>query len=448
MTITAADTPAVAFSELCHFWPKQWEATEAADTHRYTLFGGARGPGKSYWLRWYAIRRLLKWAQQGFQRVRVMLACEDYPALYERHITKLQEFPVWLGSYRASRNEYVLAPQYGGGVIALRNLDDAAKYKSAEFAGILVDELTANPSSVFDMLRGSLRWPGLQDTFFAAASNPDGRYHKWVRKLWVQRDFPPELAGEAEQFVFVPAVPRDNPALSDEYWHMLDTLPRHLKEAWVDGNWFVALEGLVYGEFSSDNIEDYIPHPDLPVELAFDDGYVDPRAILFIQRTPMHIHVFDEIYESRRLEAHHMQAILDRMGTWFGWRQPGTPGEEDQVVYENPEGLLRPAVMPEIAIGSSEAAVLMRHFRMADIVARGGTHQVVEGLKVVRQLICDGQGYRALKVAPRCRNLIEEITSGYQYPPEGSRRDDEKPIDGNDHACDALRYWCWVRARR
>lgn len=36
----------VSFSELCHFLPRQLEATKAADTHTYTLYGGSAGPGK------------------------------------------------------------------------------------------------------------------------------------------------------------------------------------------------------------------------------------------------------------------------------------------------------------------------------------------------------------------------------------------------------------------
>lgn len=89
----------------------------------------------------------------------------------------------------------------------------------------------------------------------------------------------------------------------------------------------------------------------------------------------------------------------------------------------------------------------MRRFKQANIPARGGTHIVVEGVKVMRGLVCDGQNYRTLKINKRCANTINEITRGYRYP-EGAKRDNEKPADGNDHACDALRYWCWMRARR
>jgi phage terminase large subunit len=121
------------------------------------------------------------------------------------------------------------------------------------------------------------------------------------------------------------------------------------------------------------------------------------------------------------------------MGQWFGW------ADDDHT---------RPNKLPEIAAGSPEAVELHKHFQKRDIVARFAVHKVVEGIKVVRRHILDGKKYRALQVSPLCKHFIEELTIGYQYPPEGTKRDDEKPLDGNDHACDAFRYWAWLRARR
>jgi hypothetical protein len=154
--------PTVKFSDLCHFTEKQWQATEAADTHRYTLFGGSRGPGKTYWLRWYLLRFLFIAAgEHGIRNMRVMLACEDYPSLRERQISKIEtEFPATFGTYQKSANEFRLHPHFGGGVIALRNLDDPSKYQSAEYACIAIDEITKNSERDFHILRGSLRWPG------------------------------------------------------------------------------------------------------------------------------------------------------------------------------------------------------------------------------------------------------------------------------------------------
>jgi len=102
--------------------------------------------------------------------------------------------------------------------------------------------------------------------------------------------------------------------------------------------------------------------------------------------------------------------------------------------------------IPEIAVGSPEAKEMQGRFRLADIPARNKVHQVKDGIDLVRSLILDGNGMRLLKVNRRCKNLIREITEGYVYP-EGGKRDAEKPLDGNDHAADALRYWCFLRAR-
>lgn len=460
----------LAFSELCGFFDKQWNATQIADAHRYTLYGGSRGPGKSYWLRWYQLRRLMRWGAQGYKHVRVGLFCEDYPSLVERQVSKIAvEFPSWLGEIKDTRNDglcFFLKPRYGSGKIALRNLDDPSKYQSAEFAGIAIDELTKNRETVFDMLRGSLRWPGIKDTYFVAASNPNGVGQRWARAYFVERSLPDNLKGKEDQFAFVPGSPRDNPHLDTSYWEMLDTLPDKLRQAWRDGNWYVTFEGVVYAEFGAENLTDDEPDPNLPFELAVDDGYIDPRAILFIQRTSTRILVFDELYHSKHLGETCVREVLDKCIAMAGkklpdelqcasnetiarWCREPEPMDDAQIRQLAEQGIERPARvrLPELAIGSPEAKELQQLFRKADIVYRYQPHEVVEGIKVVRRLICDGNGVRTLRVNRRCKNFLWEITEAFQYPP-GAKSDSEKPNDGNDHANDAFRYWAWMRARK
>lgn len=414
------------FSELCGFTDKQWQFAHTADTHLYTLFGGSRGPGKSYALRWYLVRFLMEAAAKGFANMRVMLGSEDYPSLYERHVSKVQtEFPQWLGTYYAVRNEYELHPSWGGGMIAFRNLDNPSKYQSAEYGAIAIDEITKNPERTFHILRGSLRWPGFDGTRFVAASNPEAN---WVRDYWLEHRLPSELHGHEDQFAFVPALPDDNPHLPQSYWDMLDTLPGALRMAWRHGDWYSGVEGLVYEAFNADNIVDWEPDTRRIVEIAIDDGYIDPRATLFIQRREDgSVFVFDELYEHKALEEATITHIEARCA------------ESD---------LQR----PELAVVSHEATALRDRLTAADIPAMnwmerkagGGKSTRMAAITETRALICDGQGRRSLFVHKRCTHLLDEIRAGYKYP-EGKHGLETAPQDGNDHACQALESYVWAR---
>lgn len=226
----------VKFSELCKFFPRQTEALEASKRFKFVLFGGSVGSGKSYWIRWTAVYWLMKWhSKYGIKGIRAGIFCEDYPALNDRHLTKVKyEFPAWLGRYNESKKEFTLAPEYGSGIIAFRNLDEPEKYLSVEFAFEAVDEINRNPYTMFVELRKRLRWPGVKDVRFIAACNPIGE--AWVKHRWVKRIFPPEEK-EQYEFVFVPALPTDNPALDESYFKNLESLPEAQRKAVLEGDW-------------------------------------------------------------------------------------------------------------------------------------------------------------------------------------------------------------------
>ena len=444
----APPSPRLAFSQMCGFTEKQWLATETADTHKYTLFGGARGPGKSYWLRWYCLRFLLRCAQGGLRNVRVMLASEDYPSLRERQISKIEvEFPKWLGVYHISSAEFRLHPPYGSGVIALRNLDDAAKYQSAEFALMAVDEVTKNPERVFHILRGSLRWPGIPNTKLIAASNPEPN---WVRSYWIEHNLPQEMRGQEEQFAFVPALPDENPHLTVEYWDVLSSIPGGLGQAWRYGNWYASVEGLVYENFSPENIVSTEANLNQPFEIAVDDGYIDPRAILFIQELPGgDILIFDELYQTKKLEE---QSIKDVMAKCIEHAGKSLPDGWGVMGLAECERRCRTvgAPLPRMAVVSHEAVALRDRMTAAGIKAvnwlnrqnpeRGSTR--LAAVTLTRSLFCDANGHRAIRIHRRCRNLLGEISSGYRYP-EGKHGLGSEPEDGNDHATQALETWVW-----
>lgn len=233
----------IKFSDLCHFLPKQAVAQEASKKFKFLLYGGSLGSGKSYWLRWMMVYWLMKlYAKYNMKGIRAGLFCEDYPSLEDRHLSKVKyEFPAWLGKYNQQRHEFTLAPEYGSGVIAFRNLDDPEKYLSVEFAIMGVDEINRNPLTTFRELRKRLRWAGISEVRFLAACNPIGE--AWVKNWWVKRLFPPE-ENEQYEFGFVPALPTDNPYLDASYYKSLESLPDSQRKAFLEGNWDAFDEGL------------------------------------------------------------------------------------------------------------------------------------------------------------------------------------------------------------
>lgn len=239
---TIPQSDRIHLSELISPHKRQREFFQQMDDHRFVLYGGARGGGKSYILRWALVRFALQLTKRGFSNCILGLFCISFPELRLRQIEPIKrEFPEWLGTWNESDKGFRFYPEYGGHLIKCCNLDDPQKYKSAEFAAIAVDELTLLPTKeIFDTLRGSLRWPGLDKALFIAGTNPDGPGHSWVKRLWYTRDFshPDDALLPAKEFQFVRSLPTDNPHLSQTYIdEELASQPASVRKAWLEGSW-------------------------------------------------------------------------------------------------------------------------------------------------------------------------------------------------------------------
>ena len=227
---------------------------------------------------------MLRFSRDGHRGVTVGLFCENYPTLKDRQVGKIaNEFPTWMGRVKDTQDRglgFHVLPRYGGGALLLRNLDEAGKYKSAEFAAIGVDQLEQNPVEAFNLLRGSLRWPGVARPPFLATANPGGIGHLWIKQYWRDREFPTELRPLANEFAFVEARPDDNPHLDASYWQMLETLPPALAQAWRFGNWDI-FEGQVFDEWRRDVhvVEPFAIPADWPRFRALDYGYSAPSCV-------------------------------------------------------------------------------------------------------------------------------------------------------------------------
>lgn len=417
--------------------------------HRYVLYGGARGGGKSYILRWIMVLLLIDWAARGFKNVRVAVFCEDYPTLKDRQLSKVTiEFPDWLGRLNTGEKEFRLNKRFGGGVIAFRNLDDPKKYQSAEFAAVAIDELTKNRLDTFNTLRGSLRWPGIPDTHFMGGTNPGGIGHLWVRQYFIDRMLPPELEELSHEFAYVKALVGDNPYNTDEYVAELRTLPPKLRAAWLDGNWDV-FEGQVFEEWDPDQhvLDTFRPPVNWDIACGLDWGMRAPGWFGIAACGPEGDIVFlDELYFKDMYAREAGRACGRLLAPWAGrchyiaadeqmWYQTGSSPET--IASEFQEGLNE-------VLAEAPALIEATHGRGSRATKLQVTHRYL-AFKWTEEENPDGTTRRfvkpwerpLLRFTRRCKDAIRTLPAlPYKDNPEG--KPDDVDTDSEDHPYDGI----------
>lgn len=427
--------PDKSLRELINPTPRQEEFLKATDSFKYPLYGGAKGGGKSYILRWGLVRKLAKWAKEdGHLNVRVGLFCEDYPSLKDRQITKIAaEFPEWLGILSDNNVEgmsFRLHKRYGGGVIALRNLDDVSKYASSEFAIAAVDELTLNSRDRFDQLRSIVRWPNIESTGIWGGTNPGGEGHLWVKKLWIDRNFTNEDP-DPKGFIFIKSLPSDNPHNAESYLQELQKLPEKLRKAYWEGNWDI-FEGQYFAEWDKEQhvIAPFLIPPDWKRYRAYDYGFENPAcckwyAIDYDGR----VYVYRELYYPKGHKSN-----IDTQAADIKQMSKDEFGREESYEYSVADpAIFSPTGIVDKAGGQTIAESFMRY----GISWMPASNRRIDGWSVMHQYLKWNITKPKLQYFNTCKDSIRTIPSLIHS--------DKKPEDldttGEDHAADVDRYF-------
>lgn len=444
----------VSLSEMLGFSERQLTAQQAVLAHKYTLYGGAVGGGKSYFIRWMMVDMLVNWfLDLNLRNIEVSIFCEDYPTLKDRQLGKiLKEFPEWLGKlhddHKAHGKCYILAPEYGSGIIKFRNLDDPSKYQSAEFAAIAVDELTKNPKDTFLDLKHRLRWPGIEDTRFFAGTNPGGAGHAWVKKLWMDKDFEEEELDEKDEYFYVPAKAEDNPHLPHSYLKQLDTLPPEMRRALRDGDW-----DIFKGQFFSNWRR--VIHVCKPFKVpehwrrfvCGDYGYAAPSAVYWVAVDENGIFwVYRELYRTGLTYEQLAKEIIamtpddEQIDYWVFdpaiWAKSGANATAMSGADIMEQVYTRVHKELNVELSDGERRGRPRYVRLL----KGDNNRVIGwGLmreKLKPMLCADGETRAGMQVFDTCPNAIRTIPA-LVYDKNNI---EDCNTDGEDHAADAIRY--------
>jgi phage terminase large subunit len=429
MKLAATKAPVTDFDAWIGFTERQLDAIACGALYDRVLYGGAAGGGKSYMLRWGAIRENIRCAKQyGVKGIRFGVFCKTYPELEDRQLSKVRlEVPKWLGKLNEQRHELRLNDKYGGGVICFRNLDNPQSYLSAEFGKAYFEEQTTAEEDKYDFIGSRLRWPGVPayENTALGATNPGGIGHAWCKRRWIDGHL--TQRERTKRYAFIPAKALDNPHLPDGYYDNLRSLPEKLARAYADGCWDV-FEGQYFVEWDS---QIHVVRPfQIPKQWvrfrAMDYGFAAPAAVGWWAVNPWYNQLI--CYRELYVTQHNPEMLAKRILAM-------TPADEE-IAYT----VIDPACWANTAGKGSVADDLMTHglaCMPGDNNREAGWFRVRQYLQPFEVLI--GQQTRnvaRMAFFSTCTNHIRTIPALIH----DEHRPEDVDTDGDDHCGDETRY--------
>ena len=214
----------------------------------------------------------------------------------------------------------------------------------------------------------------------------------------------------------------DNPYFPrEEIENLKNTLDPTTFRQMFELDWDTTPKSAVYSDFNGElNVDHAVQYnPQWKTYAAIDWGWNDPKVCLFIQHDERNdiIYIIDEIHQSKMTNEDFYSRILSRGYKIDEWvcDQAGKQQNDD---------------------GFSS----VQFFRGRGIRFRTRSTKIAYGIPLVRSYIRDGLGRRRLITSERCKRTIDEFKS-YRYPEKDGTVTGDNPMDENNHAMDALRYF-------
>ena len=407
---------------------------------RYVAYGGARGGGKSWFVRWKAILLCL-----NFPGIKVLITRKTYKELFNNHIAPLLGMLHGIAVYNRTDKLFTFP---NGSTITFGYCAcdaDLGQYQGAEFDVWFADEAGQFLESWLTQIDACVR--GVNDfpkrTYFTL--NPGGPSHGYFRRLFVDGKFTPEE--HPEDYTFIQALCTDNQALMEsqpEYMRSLEKLPPKLREAWLHGRWDV-YEGQFFEDFF-DRPEHYEDrqwtHVIEPFEIP--EGWKIFRSFDWGYNKPFSCGWWAMDYDGVAYRILELYGCTKTPNEGVKWTPPQVFAEIHRIETEHRwlrgrkiTGIADPAIW-DAETGESIADVAAKH----QVFFQPGDHKRIPGwMQMHYRFAFDENGLPMLYVFRNCKAFIRTIPL-LQY-------DDHKPedldTDGEDHVADEVRYFCMSR---
>ena len=422
--------------------PNEKQVKALLEKHKHVGYGGARGGGKSWFIRTKA--KLLGMKHKG---IRMLIVRRTYPELERNHITQLKaELVPIFAKYNKTEKRLTFITGSILEFMYCKQDDDLQALQGAEYDVIFIDEATQlseyQLKAIGACCRGANNFP--KRVYYTC--NPGGQGHGYIKRIFIDKKY--EEGEDPEQYAFIQALVQDNKALmqSDpEYVKMLELLPPKIKDAWLYGSWDV-YEGQFFEDFVDDpnHYEDrqftHVIEPfDIPLNWkiyrSYDFGYNKPFSMAWW--------AVDE------------EGVLYRILEWYGCTK--TPNEglkltaDEQFKHiaeiEDSHPLLKGRKIqsgvadPAIWDASRGESIANTAERYRIYFSPGDNARIAGWMQVHYRFQFDRNGYPRMYFFNTCKGAIRTIP--LQMYDE--KKVEDLDTDLEDHAPDEIRYMCMSR---
>lgn len=419
--------------------PKQTEFLRART--KYVAFGGARGGGKSWAVRFKAALMAVK-----YPKLKVVIVRRTFPELLENHIKPLRELLNGVATYNDNNHTFSFP---NGSTIVLKQSQtdkDLGKFQGTECDILFIDEATQLTEEQYNQIKATCRGTNNYPKRIYLTCNPGGVGHGWVKRLFVDRVY--QTGENPEEYTFIRSKVTDNPALmrnNPDYIHQLEALPPKLRQAWLDGDW-----NIYEGQF----FEDFVDRPEQYKERTFTnviepfeipDGWSIYRSFDWGYARPFSVGWWAVDYDGVAYRILELYGCVDgQPNTGLRWTADRVFAEIHRIESEHRwlkgkriHGVADPAIW-NAEYGESIAETAARH----QVWFEKGDHERLPGwMQMHYRLAFDEQGYPMMYVFSTCKAFIRTIPL-LQYD---EHRPEDLDTDGEDHVADEARYFCMSR---
>lgn len=274
-------------------------------------------------------------------------------------------------------------------------------------AGCFFDEVALMPQSFVNQATGRCSVDGSKYWFNC---NPDGPFH-WFKVEWIDKQVDKNI-------LYLHFTMDDNLSLSERvkerYRKMYSGI---FFKRYILGLWVVA-EGVIYSMFdTTKHIKEIVANKTGEYYISIDYGTQNATVFLLWLKTKEGSYCIKEYYYSGR----------DK-----GIQKTDTEFADDLEEFSKHFKIRRVIVDPSAA--SFIAELKKRGFNI-----KKAKNDVLDGIRYTASLLNDCKIF----FSSSCVNTIKEFNS-YVWDEKAANRGEDKPIKENDHAMDAVRYFCYT----